>query len=121
MPNVFRLDSCRISAPPAPAALAPNVILPPLTVGTVYAETSICNAFRQIGGMSSPILNDGLWWMDDERVEGLEWGCKTTSRTSSQLNLDCEGEGTTWKETRKFRIGDDWVEVDGVRLERCLK
>lgn len=120
-PNIFQLDSCRLSALPAPTVLAPNVTLPPVTVGPVYADPAICRAFRSANGFAPPVENDGFWWMDDERVVGMEWECRIAKRTAISLDLACSGEGETWNETRRFRSGNDWVEIDDIRLVQCMK
>ena len=114
-PNIFQLDSCRLSALPAPTVLAPNVTLPPVTVGPVYADPAICKAFRSANGFAPPVENDGFWWMDDERVVGMEWECRIAKRTAISLDLACSGEGETWNETKKFRSGNGWVEIDDSR------
>ncbi|MGP2490484.1 hypothetical protein ACTDI4_02490 [Mesorhizobium sp. PUT5] len=120
-PNIFRLDSCRSNTPPTSMVLAPNVTLPPITVGPVYADPAICKAFRRTNGFAPPVQNDGFWWMDDERVVGMEWECRITKRTAATLEMGCSGEGLTWNEVRPFRTGDGWVEIEGTRLDRCLK
>ncbi|MGB3833597.1 MAG: hypothetical protein WA975_17245 [Mesorhizobium sp.] len=114
-PNIFQLDSCRVSALPAPTMLAPNVTLPPVAVGPVYADPAICRAFRRANGFAPPVENDGFWWMDDERVVGMEWECRIAKRTAISLDLACSGEGETWNETKEFRSGNGWVEIDDSR------
>jgi hypothetical protein len=120
-PDIFRLDSCRTGVSSARSALPPHMTLPPMTVGAVYAVPTLCPAFNRAGGFAAPADNDGFWWMDDKHVVGMEWECRITKRTATSIDLACSGEGETWNETRKFRTGDGWVEIDDDRLMRCMK
>ncbi|MEW9837991.1 hypothetical protein [Mesorhizobium marinum] len=123
IPNRYRFLACRDGG--VPISDAEGADEPDTFVGSLFGIPELCRGFLASGKLVpdhdlSKNFQDGLWFMDDARIVGWEFGCDIEAKHSNKLDLKCYGEGDEWTESRSYsEFGPDTRKVGEVVLRRC--
>ncbi|ANP86033.1 hypothetical protein BA011_10045 [Rhizobium leguminosarum] len=121
LPNIYKFLSCRKDKAVQEADTmveVPEVEI----VGAMYAIPAFCARYKTSGSLTpNDLTQDGVWYLDNTKYVGSEFGCKIVSKTETQLNLSCEGEGEHYDTSQNYSMDGLIMRVGDVNLYPCKR